>query len=407
MIKLFDNIFKKKNEDLPNKVDTSEELNINAQIDVDDNLIEKNFYSSMFNFIQTHNIQNYFNKTFDDIFKFHTLNYISYPKCDPNLYYLFKDQTIICNTKYLDNLYPCVHWSYKKTEMNYDILEYISNHNNRLFFLENGYLQSITTRTIKHTEQIDDKYINSVSFILDDFTCHYDFYKISRIEQMLNNKKLIITEKQKIRAKNLINLIVKNKLSRFNDFSIYEPNVGRKGKKKIVLFDQSYDVNSFIYNDNNNYDNFDKMFKTAIEENQDCDIIIKVNQIGVSDEIKTRLKIKPTDNIYIMEDMVSPISLIEMADKIYVCDTYAGLFALMYNKEVHVFGSPFYANWGLTIDDTSINRRKNKRTLEELVYIFFIMYTYYVDPRKEEQCEIETAIDYLLELREEFTKIIH
>ena len=183
-------------------------------------------------------------------------------------------------------------------------------------------------------------------------------------------------------------------MSRFNDFPIFQPKIGRKGKKKILLFDQSYDVNQFIYNENDNYKNFIKMLSVAKEENYDSDIIIY--------NFKKKTKKIKDKNVFVINEKISPISLIEMVDKVYVCDSYVGLFALMFNKEVHTFNAPFYSNWGLTVDDKIIERRKNKRTLEELVYIFFIIYTYYVDPIKKEKCDIETTIDYLLEMRNKF-----
>ncbi len=57
---------------------------------------------------------------------------------------------------------------------------------------------------------------------------------------------------------------------------------------------------------------------------------------------------------------------------------------------------------GLTQDRQICERRTNTRTLEELFYIAYIMYTYYVNPDRKCRCEIEEAMDYLLNLREEY-----
>jgi capsular polysaccharide export protein len=91
-------------------------------------------------------------------------------------------------------------------------------------------------------------------------------------------------------------------------------------------------------------------------------------------------------------------------DKVYVCSTQFGFEALMCGKEVHVFGMPFYAGWGLTKDRQTCERRTNIRSLEEIFYIAYIMYSYYVNPEKKCRCEIEEAMDYLLNLREEYMK---
>ena len=63
---------------------------------------------------------------------------------------------------------------------------------------------------------------------------------------------------------------------------------------------------------------------------------------------------------------------------------------------------PFYAGWGLADERISISRRTNKRTLEEIFYIIYILYSKYFNPETKELCEIEEAIDYMLKLRKEY-----
>lgn len=103
-----------------------------------------------------------------------------------------------------------------------------------------------------------------------------------------------------------------------------------------------------------------------------------------------------------MSEEINPVSLLEIVDKVYVVTSQLGFEALMMGKEVHVFGAPFYAGYGLTIDYQKCERRTNKRSLEEMFYITYINYSYYVNPEKGERCEIEEAIDYLIKLRKEY-----
>ena len=92
----------------------------------------------------------------------------------------------------------------------------------------------------------------------------------------------------------------------------------------------------------------------------------------------------------------------KLFDKVYVCTTQFGFEALMCGKEVRVFGMPFYAGWGLTNDEQICERRTNARSLEEVFYIAYILYSHYVNPDTKKVCEIEEAMDYLLKLREEY-----
>ena len=54
--------------------------------------------------------------------------------------------------------------------------------------------------------------------------------------------------------------------------------------------------------------------------------------------------------------------------------------ALLLNKEVHCFGVPFYAGWGLTKDRRKIERRNKKLSINELVAAVYFLYPRYVVP---------------------------
>jgi capsular polysaccharide export protein len=99
---------------------------------------------------------------------------------------------------------------------------------------------------------------------------------------------------------------------------------------------------------------------------------------------------------------VNPYSLMELVDKVYVCSTQFGFEALMAGKEVHVYGMPFYAGWGLTIDRQRNPRRTNRRSLEEVFHIFYNLYTRWTDPETGEAWTVDRAIDHLVALRAEY-----
>lgn len=151
---------------------------------------------------------------------------------------------------------------------------------------------------------------------------------------------------------------------------------------------------------------FKNMLEVAIKENYNADIIIKTHPDAlVKNSERAKCYYSSEDikeNVYLMAEEINPISLLEIVDKVYVCTSQLGFEALMMGKEVHVFGMPFYAGYGLTIDYQKCERRKNNRTLEEIFYITYINYSYYVNPEKEERCEIEEAIDYLIKLRRKY-----
>lgn len=89
-------------------------------------------------------------------------------------------------------------------------------------------------------------------------------------------------------------------------------------------------------------------------------------------------------------------------DKVYVATSQLGFEALLCGKEVHVYGLPFYAGWGLTIDKLECSRRVKKRTLEELFYIAYLKYCHYISPETGESSTLDATIDYLIEQRKKY-----
>lgn len=74
-----------------------------------------------------------------------------------------------------------------------------------------------------------------------------------------------------------------------------------------------------------------------------------------------------------------------------------GMEALICGKKVHVYGMPFYSNWGLTEDKIQNRRRKRKLKIEELFFITYCVYTRYIDPDLKKEGSIEGVIQKLLE----------
>ena len=95
----------------------------------------------------------------------------------------------------------------------------------------------------------------------------------------------------------------------------------------------------------------------------------------------------------------SPLSLLAQADVVYTVTSQMGFEALTLGKEVHCFGMPFYAGWGLTIDKQSCPRRTRKRSIEEVFAAAYMLYARYANPIREERCDIHEIISLLAEQR--------
>jgi capsular polysaccharide export protein len=271
-----------------------------------------------------------------------------------------------------------------------------------ILFAEDGFLRSADTWC---NSVIDKRYTSGISFTFSNDAHYFDATRSTLMERLLNDKTLFLTKEQLNRAGKCIHYIVDNYLTKYNHQPIFTPRIGRQDRKKVLVIDQSYgdaSISQGLADDNT----FSEMLECAICENPDADIIIKTHPDamaqGTSRASGYYTSIKPHDNIYTLTTPINPIALIKACDKVYVCTTQFGFEALMCGKEVHVFGMPFYAGWGLTIDAKKCERRTNKRSLAEIFYIAYIIYSHYVNPETKQPCEIEEAMEYLLSLRKEY-----
>ena len=294
-------------------------------------------------------------------------------------------------------------WGNGSTPQNMNALQIAYRDNAKIILGEEGFIRSVDTWCGNSSEEFKQSY----AVVFDSNAYYFEATRISTVEQMLNDFNLVITPEQRVEARRLINKIVSNKVSKYNHQPIYTPKIGREGVRKVLVVDQSYgdfSVKRGMADDST----FEKMLNAAIKENPDADIIVKTHPdtlAGKKAEKKGYYQdLVEHDNIYKVTFPINPYSLMEICDKVYVCSSQFGFEALMAGKEVHVFGMPFYAGWGLTIDDQHLDRRANMRTLEEVFYIFYLMYTHWVDPDKGCETTIDFVIDKMIELREKMGK---
>ena len=273
----------------------------------------------------------------------------------------------------------------------------------RMIICEDGWLRSADTWA---NMKAAPRYRNGCSLILESRGCYYDATRVSTVEMMLNDRNLVVSEEERAEARRLIRRIVDNKLSKYNHQPIYTPDVGRPGKRKVLVVDQSYGdfaIRKGWANDST----FANMLKAAIDENPDADVLVKTHPDTMTGTRKGYYdNLREHGNVFRVTVPINPYSLMEVVDKVYVCSTQFGFEALMAGKEVHVFGMPFYAGWGLTVDAQKNPRRTNTRTLEEVFHIFYLRYTHWMNPETGKCCGIDDCIDYLLRLRDEYRVVL-
>lgn len=94
-------------------------------------------------------------------------------------------------------------------------------------------------------------------------------------------------------------------------------------------------------------------------------------------------------------------SLYEQVDALHVLTSLSGFEALLRGVEVHTWGLPFYAGWGLTHDRHTCQRRRRRLDIDELTYGVLVAYPCYVSRFSGLFITAEQAIEELLAWRRE------
>lgn len=101
------------------------------------------------------------------------------------------------------------------------------------------------------------------------------------------------------------------------------------------------------------------------------------------------------ERVTLLTDPISPWVLFNGAIAVYTHSSTLGFEAIFAGHKPRVFGQPFYAGWGLTIDEGSPPRRERVLTRAQLFAAAMILYPTWYDPIQDRLCEIEDVIAHL------------
>lgn len=251
----------------------------------------------------------------------------------------------------------------------------------RCLLLEDGFLQSV------------DRSQSKLSMVVDDLGIYYDATRPSRLERLVPSS---LDDAQEARVRALMILWRDGRVSKYN----HARDEHRPIRKPFVLVvDQTFGDAS-VAGGLADPETFTRMLDSACTENPEATVVVKTHP-----DVFTRKKrgyfdpgkVAARPQVLVLPDDCHPAGLIETAEAVYVVTSQMGFEALIWGKRVRCFGMPFYAGWGLTVDDLPApERRRGQATLEQLAHAAFVGYSRYVDPETGRRCEIEPAIAYVV-----------
>ena len=268
---------------------------------------------------------------------------------------------------------------------------YATKHDIPFSTLEDGFIHSMSQGRLGAA---------SWSLVIDNQGIFYDAKVSSLLEKLINSLKL--SPDQHSRTLKNINTIRKNGITKYNNAKLQIPDYIKQLRDPVLVVDQVKGDMSIPYALADKH-SFDAMLATAIKENPNSDIIIKVHPDVIKGKRKGCIsipKVLPL-NIHLLSDNLNPIKLLEHMNKVYVVSSQMGFEALLMGKKVTCFGAPFYAGWGLTDDrlDNTLNvfKRRNKDVaLATIFYAAYHKYSHYLHPDTNEPCELEDILGHVV-----------
>jgi capsular polysaccharide export protein len=267
-------------------------------------------------------------------------------------------------------------WGKKEFE---EVEEFAKEKSIEIFRVEDGFVRSVT---------LGSDLTKAYSLVVDSRGIYFDPNSSSDLEEILNTHKF--DKKTLKRAEKIRDYLIENRISKYNIHRDKKLNFNTS-KKIVLVVGQVEDDASIIYG-GEKMSNLE-LLKRVYEKRKDEFIIYKphpdVEAGNRKGKIDKKIALKYANEV--ISDISLP-SLLDACDELHTITSLSGFEALIRGKKVYTYGLPFYASWGLTIDEKSCKRRTRKLSILELIAGSYILYPRYIDPESGKLCEIEVTL---------------
>lgn len=239
-----------------------------------------------------------------------------------------------------------------------------------------------------------------LSIICDKLGVYYDATRPSELELIINTVDEWFTPELHARSERVIERIRDLGVSKYNLVRSEVPDwlTSLAEKDSLILLVDQTAGDASVKGAMASQDSFDDMLADALASNPFSQIIIKTHTDVVLGKKKGYFSsaVFSHPRIHLLTEDVSLKSLFHFVTRVYTVSSQVGFEALIHQKQVHCYGMPFYAGWGLTKDKLSVDRRMVRLSLEQLVAAALIRYPLYLHPDSEQSCEVEEILEWLV-----------
>jgi len=237
------------------------------------------------------------------------------------------------------------------------------------------------------------------SLVVDYSGIYYDATAPCDLESMIRECRLSASAHG--RAVNAMALLRHYRLSKYNQgLDFWGEAALLTGKKAVLVVDQTAGDASIGYG-LATADTFRQMLADAIADNPGAEVLVKVHPDVIAGKKQGHLlELAQANGCRLIGEDISPWALLDTVQTVYVVTSQMGFEALIAGKQVHCYGQPFYAGWGLTQDQLTCERRGVQKALEEVFTAAYLQYCRYINPYTGTRCEFEDTAFLLAEQKQ-------
>lgn len=271
--------------------------------------------------------------------------------------------------------------------------KYALKHNLTCVCLEDGFIRSLGLGKNGYAP---------LSLVVDQTGIYFAATESSDLENLILMPEMSHLNQ---RAEKAIEFIIEHKINKYNPkFDQIQQSLFNEscGVNNILLIDQTLGDQS-IQCCGANTETFKHMLNQAHQDHPDATIWIKTHPDVLAGKAEGHFSNEEFKLPYVraLTDHANSLELIQHFNDIYVVSSQMGFEALLLGKQVHCFGLPWYAGWGLTDDAyapvyLAESRRNVQRSLEHLFACAYLKYARYVSPVTGQVCELEDILKLLI-----------
>ena len=258
-------------------------------------------------------------------------------------------------------------WASKETDT---LTHHCQTSNIPILRMEDGFIRSVG---------LGSDLIKGASLVLDPYGIYYDPSRLSGLEYILSNHEF--SDEELTRAAFIKNFILEKRISKYNsDNNALNTSQWPKDKEIILVpgqVDNDASIRRGAIGDvKSNYE----LIQAVRAKKPEAYIIFKPHPDVVSGNRKGY--IPPKHALKHVDEIITGVSIqdvMQYVDSVHTMTSLVGFEALLAEKAVHCYGLPFYAGWGLTKDSVSIERRKRKLNVNQLIVGAILCYPSYLD----------------------------